>query len=460
FRIEKPSQWNNPTFHYEARFASDDVYWTEFGDEDGIVLHDPISGRPLLGLGYACSPARSVRTNGRKDEWSTHDGETMIHGRPTPERFMIGGRAPERLLDPRSAGLYPRACSETSPTDWLEYLRGLGYDWDEQEIGGKIAVSASSKPKAPVGQSYEVMAWTIDPRRDHAIVEIKGFVEHRDGSRELIEHMTAKHEKVDGRWWPKRCQTKFTRGGGEVFEFSSVEFDRNEHPKVLDADTLNVPPGITAVDRISHNPADGPLRMGRYAGGGRVVSSDEWNNTPQEQSDVLAFANFLQTARAFGHGQYPQWWSAGTETLGLSAVAHTPDLWEAYVRRWILFHSHDPSVGRGERHSKEITASQIEAAWGVLKDCRKRAAPILQRIEKPAIAKANDKGEEKSSDAPKAGGEVAKPKPPNRHEIELEKIFESLKSRLNGLLTTKQDNADGGDSRDKARTVETPSTGR
>ncbi|HWL93293.1 MAG TPA: hypothetical protein VNT79_07140 [Phycisphaerae bacterium] len=463
YEADNPGIWHHPAHRYEARFAGEgDVYWTEFGDHDGIVKRDPRTGRPRFGVNYACSPVRTVRSNSGKDEWTIRDGEFMLHGRPTLERIpKLIGRAPEKLLDPRSAGLFPRAYSERSPDHWLEEFQSIDQQWSERQVDDLIEVTASTEDAAASDSPFVVFIWRIDPKRDHAIVDIRGFVEERDGSRKLIEHMQATHQRVDGRWWPKRCETRFTKGGGEVFSFSKVEFDRKQHPAVLDPDILGVPPGLEAVDRINYDPASGSLRVGRYIGGGTVVSGIEWHSIHQ-QFDAGAKATYVQNATEHGRGLFPRWWSAGEETLGLKNVEHTPDLWEAYVRRWIIRHSHDAAGNPGER----LTPGQVEAAWGILKDCRKRAAPILQRMERPPVTKTIGKEEtadqEASGDAPadgvangkasteppniaKAETDGAKPKRPNRHEIELEKIFESLKTRLNGLLTSKQEKSKAGE---------------
>lgn len=457
FESANPGVWLTPKHRYEARFAgAADVYWTEFGDEDGIVSRNGLSGQPVFGGNYACSPMRCVRCNGGKDEWTIHDGQMAVNARPTLDVGKnIGGRAPERLLDPRSAGLFPRAYSERSPADWLEDLQGGGHQWSVKKVNGLLEVTASMKEHAGAGGAFGVYVWKIDPKRDDAIVEFEGFAQEPDGSRKRLEHMTVDYQKIDGIWWPKRCETKFAKGGGEVFVFSKVEFDRKEHPSALGPDVLGIPPGLDAVDRINHDPQSGRLAMGKYIGGGTVVSRAEWESNYRNQLDLGELAAYEEKARSLGKGTYPRWWSSGTETFGIENVAHEPDLWEAYVRRWIIRQSHDVVAAAGAKATDSLSLAQVESAWAILKDCRKRAAPILKRMrdERPdSSTKSSDSpaGKERESATAKlknqtgsTGTNTHSPtkKKLTRYEQELESIFQSLKSRLNGLLTTKQENA-------------------
>lgn len=265
--------------------------------------------------------------------------------------------------------------------------------------------------------------------------------------------MKASHRLVDGRWWPERCETTFAMGGNEVFSFSAIEFGRKEHPKELRPDTLGIPPGIDAVDRLNHV-AGSPLRVGKYLGGGTVVSKAEWHAHFKDQFDSGELVAYIEKAKAFGPGEYPRWWSAGEDNFGLEQVARAPDLWEAYVRRWIIQHTYTDVSAGGAGNSNSLTESQIEAAWGILKDCRKRAAPIVQRLRQEAkedlpekkgttkqVSQAEGTAKSNGSDG-KSTGESTTTKP-SRNGRSLEQIFETLKARLNGLLTTKQEKIDG-----------------
>ncbi|MBX3395217.1 MAG: hypothetical protein KF841_07595 [Phycisphaerae bacterium] len=420
---------------YEARFAGDTVFWVDHGDEDGIVAYPDYNAGPRFGVRFTCSPMRIVRVNGGQDEWGIQDGGTTLIGR---RKFKypddIIGPGPNMLLDPRCAGLWTRAYSEKSPSQWLADLQGRNYQWSERNVDGIVEVVGSIKAEPDSKSSFPVVAWRIDPARDHAIVDIKTFVRGRDGSRELHEHLEAEHKRVNGRWWPVRCVTEFAKGGGETIVFNRVEFDRKEHPSELGPDILGVPPGLPAVDRIHHDPSAGPLAMGRYIGGGTVVSGAEWAEVYHNQFDAGELADFMERARVFGNGEYPRWWSADDETFGLKNVSHMPDMWEAYVRRWIIRHSHDAIAVGGGTAAARLKDSQIESAMAILKDCRKSANLILRRRDEESAVETSSPHETATA-----------ANPGDRYERELDKIFQTLKIRLNGLLTTKQQKSDAGE---------------
>lgn len=438
-----------PKLRYEARFAGKDLYWAELGDEDGIRSHDTTTGQPILGVRYSCNPDRTVRCNDGKDEWSIRDGEFTVRAQPTPERFLIRGRAPGRLLDPRSAGLYPVNFSETSPDDLLQEIQQKGYEWSEKSANGVIEVSGSLEKQAAEGEPFRVVVWRIDPEKDDAILEVRVYAGYSDGKRELLDRMKADHAQFDGRWWPTRCTTTLkSRPGSEEFTFTRVEFDRKEHPGRLGPDALGIPPGLGAVDRIRHTSGSGPLKMGRYVGDGQIVSVDEWHEHHKDKHNSPELTNFLSRAQAIGDGEYPKWWSAGEETLGLERVASTPDSWEVYVRRWIIRHKSATVGGEDASSAQYLTPAQVDAAWAILKDCRKRASPILHRMKEDAGGSPPDSSTNKDTHSPTTmPGNNDLPinlQTPNRYERELVAIFQSLKTRLNALLTTRQRNTEAG----------------
>lgn len=427
---------HDPKHRYEARFAGRDIYWTEFGGEDGAVHRDPRSGEPTLGVLHAFSPARTVRCNDGKDEWSISDGSVIVSARPTPSRFRIGGRAPQKFLDPRSAGLDPTVCSETSPRDILEEVKAGELSWSEERVEEFIEVTASTRKAGDSTARYALKVWRIDPRKDDSIVEIRFYAVDADGSRELTKQMVSTLQKVDGHWWPRRCETRFASGGVESIEFTKVEFDRPEHPSALGPDFLGIPEGLNAVDRIHYDPQNGPLKIGRYVGAGKVVPVQEWDQNFAAKVDPAPLNAFKAKARALGPGLFPRWWSAEDATLGLAGVEHEPDQWESYVRRWIMRHSWTATRRRApnapglpaQNASELLSEAQVAAAWAILKDCRNQAAPIVARMAKAPAAP-----------TPAGTEHINRP---TQNRSELEKIFGSLRVRLSGLLTKKQESTE------------------
>ncbi|QOJ04601.1 MAG: hypothetical protein HRU71_14365 [Planctomycetia bacterium] len=259
-----------------------------------------------------------------------------------------------------------------------------------------------------------------------------------------------------------------------------MEFDRPDHPSVINIDQLGLPPGTPIIA-----PKFFPGQAAYYVGDDRIVDEDEWNRI-RDAFDKSPFEKWLGIQSAKGTGAYPSWWEDASGRFGLEGVEHKPDAWEAYVRRWIL----KRTDSRGQSLAEPLTEKQKTAAWAVLADCRKRAHPIVEKraaelaearkrlrenrqvIEelrsqsKASVSNNGKQGVGGTAANPAAGGASESagggPKPTAREDErlaqamqaserwlaaakELEKpdgrlaeIFEELKRRLDGLLTSVQ----------------------
>ncbi|MBX3394607.1 MAG: hypothetical protein KF841_04480 [Phycisphaerae bacterium] len=294
------------------------------------------------------------------------------------------------------------------------------------------------------------MVWWIDPAKDDAVVEVVLREIKSDGPLRNLNVVKNDYMRVDGRWWLKRSEnTSITHGVVEVHTFHHAEFDRPDHPKSLGVETFNMPPGVQVADfRLAAQGIYGMDAMGRYLGGGVIVSEAEWREQIAPGFDMESLSQFKNAElAAHGHGQYPRWWGASDSTLGLDRVASDPDQWEAYVRRWILRHSHQVVVDlKAALPTTTLTAAQIESAWAILKDCRKRAEPVLRRKAKADSARAESAASAISQPSTAPAGDLrhddgtasSVDRSEDRFDRELGKVFELLKSRLNGLLQSKQ----------------------
>ncbi|HWL93581.1 MAG TPA: hypothetical protein VNT79_08590, partial [Phycisphaerae bacterium] len=236
--------------------------------------------------------------------------------------------------------------------------------------------------------------------------------------------------------------------------FHSAEFDRPNHSLDMTPDIWNLPAGVIVDSRF--DPATGLVESGdgRYLGGGVVISEDDWNQV-KNQYDYSALQAFWERNSEIGSGPYPKWWAAAGADFGLSAASANPDLWEAYVRRWILRHTPlHPSAG--EEATQPLSDEQVTAAWGILKDCRRRAKPILRRMQEQdeaknagANAERTDAGGQQELSAPTSAPSGEKTatlrkspreltKVPTRYEREINTVFELLKKRLAELLRENQ----------------------
>ncbi len=422
---------------FETRMSREGTYWHDMGDSNGVLLRDFNNGQPILNVGYACSPKHTVRCRESGDEWFRHDGEQMLRAckaELSPDQFD--------LADPRSFGLSVKDLRDTSPAQFLEKLQSLSGRWSQREKDGKIEVTLTN---GSPDEEHSELIYVIDPNKDDAIIAIHGYVVQPDGSRKAYVTTTNEYKRMGNRWWLSKSE--YHMHPGHTFETVVVhhaEFDRPDHPKIKNADVLKVPAGVRLADfRV---PPDGQSRkLDRYLGNGEVVSDEQWQQI-KDQYDLAAVEKWEKEQRAIGIGTFPKWWNADDSTFGLEGVAHTPDLWEAYVRRWILKFNHDTvsAVSLSQQSAKSaLSAAQIESAWAIYRDCRKQAEPIVKRMKEEAeAARATDA--KRAADANRAGetsspstDRPAEPKP-NRHERRLAEIFDTLKKRLNTLLLTKQ----------------------
>ncbi|MBK8270634.1 MAG: hypothetical protein IPK83_20955 [Planctomycetes bacterium] len=408
---------------YHVRFSDEDIYFHNMGDDDGVLMHDPRTGIAILGVAHACSSNYTVRSQKTGEEWFTRDGQPTL---------FVGyiENSPNEFDDPRSIGSGVNGLRHTSPAKWLEELQRHAGKWTVKHDDDEIVVRLESKPLSE-GAPHSEVIWKIDPAKNNAITEVSDYKVMPDGKRDLLHQRVNGYARHKNRWWLEKSEL---RGEGgvlvEVTQFDHAEFDMPKHPKYFDADMLGLPPGVKTMDYrlLRDGQHQGKLYASRHLGGGMVVTQDEWKSTYSEQYDLNSLREYEQSVRRqFGIGQYPKWWGISDPPFGLVDAAYTPDLWEAYVRRWIVVHSHDVLVGQKQQANGSLTEAQVESAWAVLKDCRKRADPILARLAKA-----------ESQDSKIPTSNPAKTLKPSREQKELSQIFELLKGRLEKLLRSDQ----------------------
>jgi len=207
-------------------------------------------------------------------------------------------------------------------------------------------------------------------------------------------------------------------------------------------------------------------------GAGVTIDDDTWKKI-RNGYDRTPYREFSQRAVALGRGQFPSWWTSADGTEGISEVTDNPDLWEAYVRRWVMRRSN-----HGFWHVIEpLSDTQRTTAKGILDACRNKAVPIRMRLLKEvraiaaelaaaesaltAFQLAKDKTVKNEASLPEAKKTALdtgtkKEKAASEQELkdkikalqrrktdlakspEIERIFDELKARLEGMLTTKQ----------------------
>ena len=426
------------TNRFELRFGVEGIHWTEMGDEEGVKMRDPRTGRPILGVVGACTLRHTVRCR---------DGDTwLLDEAQSSARIVKTEVAPGKvdLPDPRSFGLFIMSLRAKSPSAWLEELQGKSARWSQREVDGMIEVTMLENPDE---SEHAEFVWRIDPARDYAVVEVRGYAVGANGSRKHLNTTTNEYEQVDGFWSIKNAEyLSHRRGSSERELVSHSEYDRKDHARTIDADSLRLPLGAEVFDLREQRRN---IRARRYVTAGETVTREEWD-AMKAPADEERLSLYRSEVAARGMGKYPEWWGAGESDLGLTSVARTPDLWEAYVRRWIIRHSQTDFVkGRAVAASNSLRPAQIESAWAILKDSRKEAEPTLRRQAKElekAGKIANNAPEPAATPAPSTAGKASasapsqktEPSRPSPHDRELERIFEKLKARLTKLLETAQ----------------------
>jgi len=304
------------------------------------------------------------------------------------------------------------------------------------------------------------MRWTIDARCGYAIIRIEFLQLDKMGNKQLVCETDASYVEVDSFWWPRVVETTCEGAGyRQRFEVFEIEFDRPEHPSAINIDQLGMPPGTPIIA-----PKLFPGQAAYYVGDDRIVDEDEWNRI-RDAFDKSQFEKWLGIQSAKGTGAYPAWWDDASGRFGIEGVEHKPDEWEAYVRRWILKRSN----GEAYKLAEPLTEKQKTAAWAVLADCKKRAHPIVEKraaelaearkrlgenrkVIEDLRVQTGAKGESSGAKAKQASGEderltqamqashrlLAAATELEKPDSRLAEIFEELKRRLDGLLTSVQ----------------------
>lgn len=425
--------------NFEARYSGDSVYLIDEGDDDGIRLKQPLTLEPLLGVSSACLPERIVVDRERDEWWVYHGGLNHL---------ALSSEASRPVLsDVRSFGLYAKDIPDKTPVDMLQVL----YDSEEytrwqltEEEGGVVVVSCRVLPESGEYKGHLECEWRIDPAKDFAIIQVMETVVSKEGKRALANRVDSQYVCRKGKWWPGKSEwTKPQSGYSCCIEYEQVEFDRPDHPQKIGPDLLGLPVGIVVYAPEFDD-------CGRYLGDGVMVDEADWGSI-NDQYDLGPLRAFWAKNRAMGDGDFPAWWQE--EEFGLNGLEYTPDLWEAYVRRWMLKHTST------EHHHVPIPLSeqQINAAWAVLKDCRKIAMPFLMssKQEHSAVEPAlkppetmhpsvgnnvkRTKSTTRTATEPRSGNALTeRQRDDERRQRQLARLFAELKQRLEDLLRAPQ----------------------
>jgi len=482
---ERPDPTHTWTSNLSYEWAGESQFITNRGDDDGVRYVSRTTGQVPLGVSHVAMPEQIVLNRSADVMWS-HALASGVFGQRRADHW------PD-YVDARTYGLMPIEHQKSDPLQLLELL-GEGSDvrFQDERIAPNLVRVRRSESDADGSGLWEI-EWEIDVDKGPAVTQVSSYYTRPGGGRALASRAVNDLVLIDGVWWPS--SVKSTRGDTPVtVSYRNVEFDRATHRQAIDADALDIPVGAM-VNKLS---ASGQPEFAHYIGAGVTVSVDEWRRI-EGGYDLKPLQEFAKRINAMGSGGFPGWWDAASDTNGIEGVADNPDLWETYVRRWTLRHTNN-----GEWVVVEpLTDEQRAGARSVLDDCRKRAVPIRMRadqelatvaknilaIEKdsgvdsravgpngptpkatttsaPAVGMqtqsepvAPDRAAQKSkSPDSAASGDTPKPAPEVvarltslrerkaslESPLEIRRIFDELKQRLDNLLTSKQRDPAGG----------------
>jgi len=424
---------------YSVCVSQGKLLMTDLGDDDGVMFREAGSLRPSVGAASAFHPVTHYFDKAANSTWSHTASAYFVKEGPC--------RSWRAFVDPRTPGMRSVEYQHADPQDIASNLRSsqkLTFTVTKKSDTVDLVLARGTPPAT--GRAYEY-EWEIDKSKGPAIVASREFLASADDRRELASEAITRLEKIDGVWWPVEVvRTSHPTGAQTVFSYSGLEFNRPTHPQQLTPDSLGIPFG-TEVKKVGHK---GSLY---FTGGSSTIDQAEWDQI-KDKVELSDLKQFRARMDALGTGQYPDWWDAPGLNLGLSGVEDRPDLWEAYVRRWVL--KHMPT--QAHVIYQPLAPEQRTAAQGVLDDCRRKATPIrmkqdaeLARVksELDTTAKqAEAKKTPEESPEQKAQSEAKLAALRTRHaelekSPEIQRIFVELKRRLDNLRTSGQATAVG-----------------
>ena len=451
--------WAPKIRNYEVSWGGTAFKLRDLGDDEGVTRFlDAESGEAALGLRGACTPEDRVVDFRNGEVWA-HKSNSPFVGKSSIDR------TPD-CMDTRTVGLRAVSIQRKDVHGLLKMLE------DDREMRFKVTllkagfVQVIATGELHQDKSFFEYEWEIDTEKGPEIVLARETLVAGDGSRSLFSEMKVILGFFDGRWWPVEVEGSSPLTRIRV-KYDGIEFNRPSHEANISPDSMGIPVGAEVV--IPGDPG-----RNYYLGGGVTVDRSTWEAT-KGQYDLRPLQAFHAQMRSGSAGDYPVWWNEPSTSLGLEAASNRPDLWEAYVRRWVLKHTNHHTW----RVNEPLTDAQKTGAKSILADCRSRAVPIrakldnermrvlaqLVELEKSNVflatsAPSSYSGSDRKSDTSNSAS--SPPKPADRDEKEkriavlraraaalekspeIERLFDELKRRIESLLTSRQADPNSG----------------
>lgn len=439
------------TKNYKARIdAHGDLFIDFYGNDEGQSLPSN-QADPGFGCASVYSGIQFVTERGKERAFLRFgSSDHLVMMSIENVRSLFG--------NPLIVGLTPAIIPSMNSVDnFINHFTNSGYDFTEEANGGKIVVRASYPSKAPRFQ----YVWTIDPGMDFAICSMEKLEmkNGRPGRREI--HGESQYRLAHGKWWPHHTLIRDENGPGvRELTWQTVEFDKPSHKRDFRGAEALAPIGVMVMGVPEISKADPKLPNARYVGAGEFIPDREFQKE-KKKYDLAPFEEWKKNV-ADARKYYPDWAVDDAKRLGLPDVEWNPELWEAYVRRWIFIHSAKliPSTKPGDKNSAidPLDASQKEAAWAIYGDCKKRVGPEFENrlseehfLSEKLNQTINQKG--KQEDIARLKKKI------EEHQIEenprVQSVFQELTKRLDGILRSGQ-TTDLADKSDKVRSAKNP----
>lgn len=350
-RTQYRSNHEARTTYHSSRFAVDDVYNTNRGDMEGVIVRDEQGGfsRP-----EDLRPRQSLLKGG--EIFYYDQGDTDAESFPARDGGIAG------TVDMRSLGLSSRL--ERQPVTealWGSLAMSFAVQYEISSDGPYKLIVAKS--------DTGTKKWWLDPNRDGIPIRVAWF----DKQGVLRSECRSEYNQYDGIWFPSRVEffeSRFRDGRepAEIVEIVSAEFNQSEHPRSFTLSDLGVEPGV----RITRNARPGQPLEEVHWDGKQIISHDEFMsrlrsgelkegpNFEREIARIKAvYEEYQRTGEVVGGGEISPDSAHRRAPRAVAGPGQTVSEWEAYVRSFIA---------RYQLHS-----DQEQKALDILRSCQDRA---------------------------------------------------------------------------------------
>lgn len=324
------------------------------GDDDGVMGINGVTGKPMLGTRFGCSPRLELMDAEKGEAWTHIESgySAIVHSDGRPTAFDVRGIGMEcvPLIRPLDQIRQDLEAYHPNPSNW-----------HVEQVDDLVEVTAEGRIKTDDGLEIQGRhTWRIDPSKDFAVISLKVTRKMASAPWETWGECETQYGHIDGYWFPTHykgwSQGNAKRVNRFEYKLKQATFDRQEHPKVISMTMLDIPAGSWVED---------PQAGTRLVWDGtKSIPREQWLQV-REVTNNRELRDLMARNQKADDYRYPAWWYDPSGNEGIEDLPTRPDEWEAYVRRW--------------RMRYDVDDKQRTAARGVLDDCRKEARAVLDK---------------------------------------------------------------------------------